>query len=400
MNNDAMKTLIIVDEQFEKIEGHPYDYDKSVAEIFQQHGFDTVIYGHRNMLQAFRDELNARPWFTINARSKIRKIPILGAILYRIGFWKKYEQEIIGILAEASKKNDNYFLLFPNVYWYNILPISRVLKNVNVPAALLFRVSIFDTVRLPKAILPVTMGIIKYAVKILRNKKNVHYFTDSEVIAGEWLSHLKSPMKVLPIPHLVPNKKETPLLDTDKIRLYLPGGMRLEKGAQILTEAFELLAAKQPAILERITLVTQFLGNDPVLDGYKSRLAALPLENIFLQHLTTDEYNNQLRISDIILIPYQVSEGYRARTSGIMAEAIASSKPFITTDGTWMSLQAQAYNTGLIVQDNQPRELADAITTIVNNYAAYSNKANEACSKWMISQSKEVYYQQLITALQ
>ena len=398
MNNEPINKLIILDEQFEKIEGHFYEYDKSVVEIFKQQGYETIIYGHQNMLKVFGDELNARPWFTINAKSKIRKIPIVGAIFYRIGFWEKYKKEIKCILTENTGKNENCLFFFPNVYWYNILPIAKALKDINANAALLFRVSIYDTVGLPKKILPVTMAIIKYAEKILKNKPNVHFFSDSEVIAIEWLAHFNSEMKVLPIPHLTLNKKDTKPAAGDKIRMYLPGGMRLEKGAQLLTEAFVILA-KQPEVLDRIILVTQFLGNDSVLDGYKNRLTALPVENHFLQHLTTEEYNHQLTIADVILIPYLVSEGYRARTSGILAEAIASSKPFITTDGTWMSLQARKYNTGLIIPDGQPAALAEAIASMVTAYSDYSKKADAACNQWMADQSKDVFYRQLSSAL-
>lgn len=398
MSTSAPKNLIIIDEQFEKIEGHYYEYDKSVSEIFEHHGFKSVIYGHKNMLPMLRDELGARPWFTFNAKSKIRKIPVLGAILYRTGFWKKYEREVNGILA-GTAGNDNKLVFFPNVYWYNILPMARALKKTDVSAALLYRVSVFDAIGLPKSMSSVTLAIIRHSLKLLANNKKVHFFSDSEVIADEWTTEFKVPMKVLPIPHLTLNTKDAATTDTGKIRMYLPGGMRVEKGAQMLTEAFELLAVKQPELMQRIVLVTQFLGGDEILEGFRGRLAALPVENEFLKHLTTEEYNRQLSLADVILIPYQLSEGYRARTSGILAEAIASSKPFITTDGTWMSLQARKFDTGLIVQDKQPVELTTAIETLVSNYADYDRKAKAACTKWMTSQSKEVFYQQLLTAL-
>ena len=94
MISNTAKNIIIIDEQFEKIEGHFYEYDKSVMELLEHHGCKTVIYGHHNMLQAFQEELGAVPWFTINPKSKIRKIPVLGAVIYRAGFWKKYKKEI------------------------------------------------------------------------------------------------------------------------------------------------------------------------------------------------------------------------------------------------------------------------------------------------------------------
>jgi glycosyltransferase involved in cell wall biosynthesis len=395
----SKKRLIIADEQLEKIEGHFYEYDKSVADIFTAKGFEVLIYGHADMTGELQAELKARPWFSINTRSAIRKIPLLGAILYRTGFWQKYHRQLNILFSEQAAHRDGSLVFFPNVYWYNILPIARSLKNNSIHAALLYRVSIFDTIGLPKAMQSATMGIISYSVKLMSKNKNVHFYTDSEVIADEWESHFKRDMKVLPIPHLTLNKKDPATLGTGKVRFYLPGGMRIEKGARLLTEALEMMASRHADLLNRITLVTQFPANDETLAGYKNRLAALPVENEFLGRLSTGEYNHQLAIADVILIPYKLSEGYRARTSGILAEAIASAKPFITTEGTWMSLQARKYDTGLIINDNEPGSLVQAIEMTVNSYDEYRQKADTACGKWMASQSKEMYYQLLSAAL-
>lgn len=395
MSAGTSKTLVIIDEQFEKIDGHPYEYNKSVAQIFRQNGFDVNIFAHENLPQALQLELGARAYFSFKTQSAVRKIPVLGNFIYRYTFWKKYVSEFKALLVEL-KPDDNYLFFFPNVYWYNILPISQSLKDIHLKAALLFRISIFDALRLPAFMKPVTLRIIKAAVKNLRHKKNICYYSDSEVIAAEWLEHLHANMGVLPIPHLVQHTGTAPA-GTGKIRMYLPGGMRMEKGAQMLTEAFEHLAASQPETLKHITLVTQFTGNDIQLNGYKSRLAALPVENEFLGHLSTEAYNGQMAKANIILIPYQVSEGYRARTSGILAETIAMSKPFITTDGTWMSVQARKFDTGLIVTDNQPAELADAICAMINAYENYSLKAGKACAAWAEAHSKEAFYKQLMS---
>lgn len=383
--------LVIVDDLFETFEGHPYAYDKAVLEICNKHGCRAVIYGHKKMRHEIRDELGAIPWFSINAQSWVRKIPILGAVLYRTSFWQKYKREIEEIIAE----NPDAFLFFPNVYWYNILPVARALKRNRNPSALLYRTSIFDTIRLPKTIQPATLALIRYSHGLLKNKSNIRFVTDSEVIAEEWQGYLKSGMSVLPIPHLTLNVRDPGMPANPKVRLYLPGGMRVEKGVRMLTEAFERLAVRDPLLLTRMELVTQFLGDDIALDSYKARLAALPVENVFLGRLSTEEYNRQLSLADVILIPYQVSEGYRARTSGILAEAIASSKPFITTEGTWMSVQAHKYDTGLTVRDEQPDDLAEAIGRMVAYFADYERKAIAASQKWMEAQSDNVFFSRL-----
>lgn len=392
MKTDSNNKLVIIDEVLERFTGHPYAYDKAVQEIFEHRNWSVPVYGHASMLPEIANELKAHPHFNINTQSSIRKIPVLGAILYRWGFWKDYQQYLEQILIQ----HPTGVLFFPNVYWYNILPIARVLASTQRRAALLYRTSIYDTIGLPKSAISITQWLIAHSVKLLTANAHVHYCTDSEVIANEWENKYKHKMAVLPIPHLTINRKPEGLGYTDKITLYLPGGMRLEKGAAMLTEAMELLAKSQPELLSRVILVTQFPAKDEQLAPFKNRLEQLPINNQFLSHLSTEEYNYRLATADVILIPYQVGEGYRARTSGILAEAIASAKPFITTDGTWMSLQARKYDTGLVIADGQPQQLADAIVQLVNNYSHYEAKAATACDAWMNAQSEDVFFSTLV----
>ncbi len=393
-------TLIIADDQLEGLEGHPYEYDKAVQKIFRERDVETFIFGNSKLPETIQKELGAKPWYTFNSQSFIRKIPGLGPVLYRLGFWKKYEQQLDNLIALIANKYAHPLIFIPNVYWYNILPIARSLKKTNIPAAVLYRISIYDTIQVPGLFKPFILPLIKHAMEKIKKESNVYFFSDSTVIAGEWQHYFNCRMRVLPIPHLLPNRKKNTPAPGEKIRFYLPGGMRLEKGAALLTEALELLQKTQNKLLQKITLVTQFTGNDSKLALYKERLAALPIDNIFLERLSTEDYNEQLKMADVILIPYQVSEGYRARTSGILAEAIASCKPFITTNGTWMSDQAQKFNTGMIAEDRQPETLAQAISDIINTYPEQTVRAQTAADLWMQAHDPSVFFMELNKAMQ
>ena len=56
--------------------------------------------------------------------------------------------------------------------------------------------------------------------------------------------------------------------------------------------------------------------------------------------LTTGEYADLVHSADIILLPYQ-ADVYAARSSGILAEALAAGKPVVVPSGTWMSRQVE-----------------------------------------------------------
>src|SRR4051812_3887587 len=124
MSTGTSKTLVIIDEQFEKIDGHPYEYNKSVSQIFRQKGFDVKIFAHKNLSEALQQELNAGAYFSFKNNTVIRKIPVLGNFIYRYTFWKKYVKELKALFDEL-RPDDHYLFFFPNVYWYNILPISK-----------------------------------------------------------------------------------------------------------------------------------------------------------------------------------------------------------------------------------------------------------------------------------
>jgi glycosyltransferase involved in cell wall biosynthesis len=393
-----MKTLVIIDEDFRTFEGHPYDYNKSVQRMFEKEGFRVIIYGHQEMLPDFVTELGARPMFSFNRKSSIRKVPFVGSILYRLSFWRMYRRQLKRLIGEVSSNHFDYYLFFSNVYWYNILPIARGLRNVKRPAAILYRTSIFDALGQPGFLQPSIVSMVKGAVRLMSKNKNIHYTTDSDVIKEEWEREFNLPMDVLPFPHLARHGNVDKTRAKGIVRLYLPGGMRLEKGAALLTEALELLVQQYPDVAGNVEMVAQFSGKDELLNSFRDRIAALPIKKDLLAYLTTEEYNEQLARADVILLPYIASEGYRARTSGILAEAIASAKPFITTENTWMSNQAEKYNTGIIVKE-RPADLAAAINQIVKDYSIYAEKAVSALGKWEKNQSEEAFINILKKAL-
>lgn len=391
MSLSTSTLIVIIDDELENFAGHPYEYNKSAAETFRLQGHKVEIYGNANVLPQIREELNVNPWFSFNSTMPIRKIPLLGGIAYRFYFSRAYQRQMTSLIHKLQKQGGDFILFETNSSWYNILPLARSWKKLAHPAAFLFRISIYDAIRVPGPMKPFIFPLIHHAARILKGNQNVHHFTDSEVIAEEWEQAFGKKMGVLPIPHLA---QTTPIPydpTQKKIRLYLPGGIRLEKGAALLTETMELLTKKQPEMASRIVLATQFPEQDAVLLEYKNRLAALPITNDFLGYLSSEEYQQQFEQAAIILIPYQAREGYRARTSGVLAEAIGAQKPSITTLDTWMAKQVEQYGAGLVIKET-PEDFLEKLIELIVDYGSYQEKVKQGSKDWKLFHSKKSFY--------
>lgn len=395
--------LIIIDEYFVQKAGHYYEYNKAVQEIFRQKGWETRIYANKELTAELQQELKAIPAFSgLKRGNTIAAIPVIGNLLNRVIFWKRLYHSLNSMLQQEQKEHTWFF--FTTVLWFNILPVALSLKKNKVKAVLMYRVSPYEHVGLPKAFNKLADWIYKYTFSILSGMDNVICTTDSEVLSGEIAPIVHKQVAVLPIPHL--NFEQTVTQpaanNTGRIRCYAPGAIREEKGIHFIVAALERLSETAPGFTASIELVTQYSNNpndQQLNEGVKQRLSKLPVHNIFLGNLDSEAYNNEMANADIILIPYDVAQGYRARTSGIMSEAISYEKPFITTAGSWMQLQAEKYGTGKCIPYNDTDAFGSALQEIATNFEQYKTKAISAKPKWIAFHDKDNFYNIFINAI-
>ncbi len=388
-----MEKLVIIDEYFVNKSGHYYEYNKSVKEIFEAHHVPAVIYANKKLDAAIQTELNAVACLEGLQRNALNKIPVLGPLVNRLRFWKAQYAKLKQLYR--SEDADGTVFFFSSVFWLNVLPIALTASKAKQKSALLFRQSISDHGNIPSAHRRLADKLYHYAFRKLLQNGNILFFTDSDVIADECNAKYNCNMKVLPIPHIKADPfAGTVRHTTGKLRVYAPGAIREEKGIEFITRSFEYLNQQTHPFLDKIILVTQYNeSGDVQLNGQiRQRLEKLAVENEFLGTLSSEEYNRQLHEADIILIPYSIDHGYKARTSGIMSETIAACKPFITTKDSWMSIQSDKYKTGLSVAYNSVTAFADALEMLVNNYTPYQEQAEKAKDAWLDFHSPANFY--------
>jgi glycosyltransferase involved in cell wall biosynthesis len=92
----------------------------------------------------------------------------------------------------------------------------------------------------------------------------------------------------------------------------------------------------------------------------------------------SNKYHELIASSDIILVPYY-AKSYRARSSGIFAEALAAGVPTIYPRGTWMeSCHQDSGSVGF----NKMRDIPSALIDLVSHYPAYESQSRQFSRIW------------------
>ncbi|MEZ5045614.1 MAG: glycosyltransferase [Chitinophagaceae bacterium] len=391
--------IIILDEFLETKVGHYYEYDKSVIQSFQEQGIKYALYTKNSIANEIKEELNAIPFFEYNANAFVRKIIILGAFLYRFTTWWSISKQLIKIINKEFKPQNGIEFFVPNIFWYNVLPYALAFSKAKAPVSLLYRTSVLEAIDISPSFKLFIFKLYNWSFTLFSRNQYIRFVTDSDVIANQFTEKYKKPMTVLPIPHVFEMEDlNYSNIEKNKFKLYLPGAARIEKGIECITEAIEYIKRHNPIFFDKLVIVLQFFGEKEKqeLEALKTRIINTKCETLFLEKLSSEEYKFHFGSADIILIPYLNSRGYRARTSGVLAEAIAACKPFITSKDSWMDWQKNKYQTGLAVVDTNAEDLAHAIIEIMSNYNTYKSKALAAKDTWLEFHSKENFYNTFI----
>lgn len=231
---------------------------------------------------------------------------------------------------------------------------------------------------------------------LLRPWDYFHLATDSADLLNEYQSYTKSPVTLLPIPH-VPTfiDKKTDNSPTTSF-IYL-GSAREEKGYGLLPEAIRIVT--QDHGLKNVHFVIQStLPECPgagILDA-KQKLTQMPaFVTIIDRALSSGEYYDLMAASDVVLIPYRTYY-YHSQTSGIFTEALAMGKCVIVTKETWMARQIMGLGGGgIFVDDNSPSSFAEAIKRFHENRLIYEQQINRVSNQWRLNHNPANFVERL-----
>jgi glycosyltransferase involved in cell wall biosynthesis len=234
---------------------------------------------------------------------------------------------------------------------------------------------------------PIAQRGFRKLEKIAGNGR-IRIVTDSARLVEDYASVTSLPIDVVPIPHM-----RTPVGPhtwpsrakggVQPLRFVSLGNARDEKGIVEIMQAIELLQSRTAAADFEFVLHTY----SPYPDDMAAKIGAFTAKrfpNVVTvdRSLTAVEYTELLYKADVVLLPYW-REIYRARTSGILIEAIAAGKAAIVTEDTWMSDQLARYGAGEVCPNRNPSALAEIIRKVGRSFPAYFEKAQrtrETCA--------------------
>lgn len=209
-----------------------------------------------------------------------------------------------------------------------------------------------------------------------RGASRVRLFTDSEQLSEDHGEATGYRFQTAPIPvdpafvATEPREAEAPL------RLLYAGDARSEKGFHLLPDAAELL--RDDLAAGRVELIVQsnfnVPGGEPGIPDARRRLSALPGVRLLPDALEDSEYVEWMRRADLVLLPYQARR-YTARTSGILAEAVAAAAPAVVPEGTWLAEQLQAHGAGRVFFDEDGADFAATVARSVSEIDQLRSRA-------------------------
>ncbi len=162
-------------------------------------------------------------------------------------------------------------------------------------------------------------------------------------------------------------------LDSDSTILLFVGQLLVTKGLDDILESMKILSNRSENKYQLYVL-----GNEPkegLLDYFSSRVEELGVKDRVFFMGQKSNVNKWMQAADIVLFPAHKGEGM----GRVPFEAMATSTPVIATNIIGVN-ESVTNEVGRLVDQEDPKAIAEAIENLTNNKELYSNLALE-CRK-------------------
>jgi glycosyltransferase involved in cell wall biosynthesis len=380
------RRLLIAEEALKDHHGHWFSYARRVAEFNQAEGVTVEVAAHADVQRDLEWSLPVHPLFETSywdgsyptfERPKRQRREILRANR------RAYHE-----LARHFERSDRYDLVFaPSVIAHQLLAwwaiLCRFPRKIG-RAVLLLRFGASEPHAVPGyAINEWNVHFLVRCLYLFRPLVwigRVRFATDSEALARHYRALTGLRFTVMPSPQrCAPPDPSAEVADRAPLRFASLGPAQFIKGTDVLLEAIRLLRADPPPVPIRFVVhwpIPEAVahGRDPLRPD--EELAASGWVDYVRRTLSAEEYDDLLRSSDCVLLPYR-AEAYGLRTSGVAVEAATAGVPMIVIAGTTLEEELRAHGAGLVARDGSARDLADRIREFAADAKTYRERARE-----------------------
>jgi len=409
--------LVIADPGLSGLAGHHLAYSQAIARAAQARGMPTLLLAARSFRAAAAGaDIVCRPWFVtryqnIGAGGPVRRAlyasasrlpPGIGA---RVGpalrsarrLWNnrgartpgdRFGPELVAALREFPRAGAD-IVLAHSVSAANIESLDCVTLPPSVQA-------LHIVLRRPPHDMNRDDGGQRHIAGILqraatRHAGRLHLHADTTELAHLFADATGLAVSPVPLPVQVPPVRTGPI-GTPPCVLF-PGGARLEKGYALLPPIVERLRGRA-AFLVHAGVVDA--ASDPIIQrAHRALLAAAgPGLTIIEGNLTATAYAEMLARVDLMLLPYSAA-AYGARSSGILAEALALGIPAVVPAGCWMAeMVAAGQGVAFTDSDRVIYDIENALNTLPELTAA----ARACAPQWRARNSPDSLLTELLAS--
>jgi glycosyltransferase involved in cell wall biosynthesis len=307
-------------------------------------------------------------------------------------------------LCNAGPSDHVYF---PTAYGRDAIAVGNLAQRIGIAKLPTFHLEYRHAVLSPRELECEPCAFKAFHTRSLRayfdacrafpESPNVRFYTDTAELARDYSALAGFPFAVLPIPFRANLIPQSPSRTDDTLRVLFLGDLREEKG---FTKLPQLVRATRdnPRVQFVIPGALHAEEREPAMLAALAELEAYPAEKVsrpFRDHFVpASDYYTLLAAADVVLCPYD-AHAYRARSSGVFAEAVAAGKPTIVPAETWMANE-QEPGSGEVYRDE--RGLLTALQRVIADYPRYRKTAALARERWLQRHSPEQLVSQLVDA--
>jgi len=205
------------------------------------------------------------------------------------------------------------------------------------------------------------------------------FAAETQEQASGWEQMLGVPVWNIPFP--TPPRQtdmDTSIAPDRPVELGLLGGPRLEKGFAGIPDLCQSLEPELRSGRARLLIQVAPAPPGGLIEETISRLLQLAeqIPGIQLIRQTMDEsaYGAAWRQVSGVILPYS-RDGYAARSSGILIEAISGGKPVVVTEGTLLARFARQHGAACSCIEGEPASLAAACRRLIAEFATFEQLA-------------------------
>lgn len=364
--------LGIIDPGFDSVAGHHYEWNRALAEECARRGVEVCIAAHRNVA----DQAATLPVERVFSHSIYDEVidPAL-----RPGI-RRRSLEDFAALRDWLTADD--ILLVHSTARAHFCALSDWICSL-------------PSLARPRCIILHTVGWFggewsvgkhewsedfRLAAERLSAAAHVTFGAINPLLCRDWEAHTGQPARLHPIPRPVlplPSDREA-----GGPRFAFLGGGRHEKGFALLPDVLRLLFQSCPDAEAIVHATAVHASEAGTVECLRELEASVPRLHVHRGAATPDEYRRLLGQADVMLQPYDAF-WYRARGSGIFAEAMAGGMPVVLPAGTWMAEEwARLDAGGALFHDWEARAVAEAAIEVARSFAEQRARSARAAERW------------------